>query len=187
MFKKFSISGGSKKEDTPDPQAANISGPTDVKPVVHVEFDPETGTFKGLPDVWRSAVPEGCSTDEVSAKNIPSHVAPTAARKESIMKNPTPIISAPFNFEHRTHVTVDPNSESGFKGLPDEWRALLNGSGISKTEVDENPQAVLDSLQFFTEGPKPLPLSKEAETKMKEAVKIIYSDPRVEYTDLKKI
>lgn len=32
---------------------------------MHVEWDPETGTFKGLPDVWAKMMPEGVAQDTV--------------------------------------------------------------------------------------------------------------------------
>lgn len=49
--------GGSGAGDAPG--AGGISRPTNVQRVVHVEWDPKTGTFKGLPNVWKSALPDG--------------------------------------------------------------------------------------------------------------------------------
>ena len=43
----------------PGAAAGGIGRPTNVQRVVHVEWDPKTGTFKGLPSVWKSALPEG--------------------------------------------------------------------------------------------------------------------------------
>jgi hypothetical protein len=63
------------------------------------------------------------------------------------------MISAPFNVQHNIHVQVDPASNTGFKGLPPEWDAMLSASGISKAEISAHPQAVLDILQFHMEGP----------------------------------
>jgi hypothetical protein len=48
---------------------------------------------------------------------------------------------------HRNHVIE--------QGLPPEWRAMLDSSGITRAEVAANPQAVLDVLQFHMEGPPP--------------------------------
>ncbi|KAI9159487.1 Protein kinase [Blastocladiella emersonii ATCC 22665] len=54
----------------------------------------------------------------------------------------------PTNFQHHTHVNVDP--ESGMLlGLPDEWKSLLQGSAISREDMIKNPQAVLDVLEFY--------------------------------------
>jgi hypothetical protein len=50
--------GGGGAGDAP---GAGIGRPTNVQRVVHVEWDPKTGTFKGLPNVWKSALPDGAS------------------------------------------------------------------------------------------------------------------------------
>jgi hypothetical protein len=38
------------------------------------------------------------------------------------------------------------------EGLPEEWRAMLKSSGITKEDVKSNPQEVLDVLKFSSEG-----------------------------------
>ncbi|CDS09342.1 hypothetical protein LRAMOSA10702 [Lichtheimia ramosa] len=59
-------------------------------------------------------------------------------------------ISSPYNLVHVTHVGFD--SQTGeFTGLPREWLILLQQSGISKREQQENPQAVLDVIGFYKE------------------------------------
>ncbi|ORZ41315.1 kinase-like domain-containing protein [Catenaria anguillulae PL171] len=60
-------------------------------------------------------------------------------------------VSGPTNFKHTMHVGFDSNS-GALTGLPDQWRALLNSSAISREEMASNPQAVLDVLQFYTSG-----------------------------------
>eukprot|EP00013_Stygamoeba_regulata_P023814 CAMPEP_0177648682 /NCGR_PEP_ID=MMETSP0447-20121125/10958_1 /TAXON_ID=0 /ORGANISM="Stygamoeba regulata, Strain BSH-02190019" /LENGTH=534 /DNA_ID=CAMNT_0019151339 /DNA_START=121 /DNA_END=1725 /DNA_ORIENTATION=+ len=56
-------------------------------------------------------------------------------------------LSAPSNFRHMQHVGY--NYQTGeFEGMPPEWAAMLAGSGISKDEVEANPQAVLEALEF---------------------------------------
>jgi len=55
-------------------------------------------------------------------------------------------VSAPFNVHHDIH--VDFNSETGFSGLPDEWKALLQSSSITKMEVITHSDVVLDVLKF---------------------------------------
>lgn len=48
-------------------------------------------------------------------------------------------ISAPTGFKHEVHVGFD--KESGdFTGLPNEWKNLLDSSGISREEQANNPQ-----------------------------------------------
>ena len=62
-----------------------------------------------------------------------------------------PEISGPFEFKHTVHVGF--NADSGeFTGLPEQWKKLLESSGISKQEQLKNPQAVLDVLDFYTQG-----------------------------------
>lgn len=38
-----------------------------------------------------------------------------------------------------------------FKGLPDQWNALLKGSKITPEDAAKNPQTVLEALEFYTE------------------------------------
>eukprot|EP00045_Choanoeca_perplexa_P002078 m.22947 g.22947 ORF g.22947 m.22947 type:complete len:490 (-) comp11308_c0_seq1:77-1546(-) len=59
-------------------------------------------------------------------------------------------ISGPLDFVHEVHVGFDPHSGE-FSGLPPQWSALLQISGISKNEIARNPQAMVDVLGFFTE------------------------------------
>ncbi|KAI8341158.1 kinase-like domain-containing protein [Chlamydoabsidia padenii] len=59
-------------------------------------------------------------------------------------------ISSPYNIVHVTHVGF--NQQTGeFTGLPREWLLLLHESGITKKEQKENPQTVLDVLEFYKE------------------------------------
>ncbi|CDH55976.1 pkinase-domain-containing protein [Lichtheimia corymbifera JMRC:FSU:9682] len=61
---------------------------------------------------------------------------------------PTMDISTPYNTIHVTHVGYDPVA-GVFTGLPREWQILLNQSGITKTEQEQNPQAVIDAIEFY--------------------------------------
>lgn len=40
-------------------------------------------------------------------------------------------------------------ADSIFQGMPDEWKAILHSSNISKQEQKNNPQAVIDVLKWF--------------------------------------
>ena len=55
-------------------------------------------------------------------------------------------VSEPFNVQHNIH--VDFSTETGFRGLPPEWDAMLKSSGITRDEVRENPDDVLKVLEF---------------------------------------
>merc|ERR1711976_315098 len=61
-----------------------------------------------------------------------------------------PEISHPIGFKHTVHVGFDPSTNE-FTGLPDEWRDLLQSSNITEDERAQNPQAVVDVLQFWTQ------------------------------------
>ncbi|KAL4065879.1 STE/STE20/PAKA protein kinase [Scleroderma citrinum] len=62
-----------------------------------------------------------------------------------------PEISTPYDPVHLTHVGF--NSSTGeFTGLPKEWQQLLQESGISRSEQEKNPQAVMDIVKFYQEG-----------------------------------
>jgi hypothetical protein len=58
-------------------------------------------------------------------------------------------IGAPFDFKQLVHVTVDPTSASGFNGLPGVWETSLMQSKISKEEIMENPDAMLEVFSFM--------------------------------------
>ncbi|KAH7151877.1 kinase-like domain-containing protein [Dactylonectria estremocensis] len=61
-----------------------------------------------------------------------------------------PVISAPENPVHVTHVGYD-SATGQFTGLPKEWQRLINESGIPEKERRENPQTMVDILQFYKE------------------------------------
>jgi p21-activated kinase 1 len=62
-----------------------------------------------------------------------------------------PEISTPYDPVHLTHVGF--NSSTGeFTGLPKEWQQLLQESGISRSEQEKNPQAVMEIVKFYQEG-----------------------------------
>jgi len=58
------------------------------------------------------------------------------------------VISSPTNFEHTLHVRLDlANGE--FIGMPEEWKQTLQNSSITLNERLQNPQAVIDALDFY--------------------------------------
>ena len=105
-----------------------------------VTFDQATGTFTGLPKEWKKKL----------------------AEKKDKGKKPAVAISSPFNVQHKMHVKKDPHSSTGFSGLPPHWKTLLECSGITKEEVNNHADEVLDVLKFHMGGgppPKKLPPS----------------------------
>ncbi|KAL1868038.1 hypothetical protein VTK73DRAFT_3885 [Phialemonium thermophilum] len=61
-----------------------------------------------------------------------------------------PLISAPENPVHVTHVGYD-SSTGQFTGLPKEWQRMLNDAGISEKDRREHPQILVDVITFYKE------------------------------------
>ncbi|ANZ74927.1 BA75_02981T0 [Komagataella pastoris] len=59
-------------------------------------------------------------------------------------------VSKPTNFTHKTHVGFDPTSGK-YTGLPNEWKSLLEHSHITNEDWNENPSAVIDVLNFYSD------------------------------------
>ncbi|EGC45108.1 serine/threonine protein kinase CLA4 [Histoplasma capsulatum var. duboisii H88] len=59
-------------------------------------------------------------------------------------------VSNPTNFSHRVHVGFDPRT-GAFTGLPAEWEKLLSTSAITKEDYKNNPQAVIEALEFYSD------------------------------------
>lgn len=97
------------------------------------------------------------------------------------------IVSPPFSVQHNVHVDFD--SDTGFKGLPPEWEALLKAGQISSSEVIENPDEVLACLQvqsnFINQKPIPQQLPDEKSVSLHDLV--LTEDPNEFYKDIKKI
>ncbi|AEO58038.1 hypothetical protein MYCTH_2305012 [Thermothelomyces thermophilus ATCC 42464] len=62
-------------------------------------------------------------------------------------------VSNPSNFSHAVHVGFNPQTGQ-FTGLPEEWTRLLNSSAITKEDVEKNPQAVFEVLDFYSDMTK---------------------------------
>lgn len=56
-------------------------------------------------------------------------------------------VGPPSQFQHKTHVKVDPSNPTGFAGLPREWEIMLKHSGIDRDMALKNPDELLDVLQ----------------------------------------
>jgi len=77
------------------------------------------------------------------------------------------VVSSPFNVQHNIH--VDFNSETGFTGLPPEWEKMLKNANITREEVIENADAVLEVLEFANRGNQPAQKNKPANVPISEA------------------
>jgi len=95
------------------------------------------------------------------------------------------MVSHPFNVQHNIH--VDFNSSTGFSGLPSEWETMLISSDITKEEVLEKPDEVLQLLEFqanYQEGSH-MPLPDDKIINLSDLIS--KDDPTVIYTNQKKV
>lgn len=68
-----------------------------------------------------------------------------------LQRLPSNMVSAPVNFTHKVHVGYD-HETGNFSGLPPEWEKLLKASNITRQDYQQDPQAVIDALQFYKEN-----------------------------------
>lgn len=90
------------------------------------------------------SVPE----ERKSRNKIISMFASEKGAKKKERDKERPEISSPSDFEHTIHVGFDAVTGE-FTGMPEQWARLLQTSNISKSEQKQNPQAVLDILNFY--------------------------------------
>ncbi|GIY72161.1 hypothetical protein CEXT_84021 [Caerostris extrusa] len=93
------------------------------------------------------------------------------------------VISPPLNFEHTLHVGFDPDTGE-FTGLPETWSMLLKNSNITKLEQKENPQAVLDVLNW---GNPAVGISYFSDPGSCNALMNVASQPKSDVVQLKKL
>ncbi|KAK4190394.1 putative serine/threonine-protein kinase CLA4 [Podospora australis] len=86
-------------------------------------------------------------------------------------------VSNPTNFSHAVHVGFNPQTGQ-FTGLPEAWTKLLNSSAITKEDVERNPQAVFEVLDFYSKD-----LSKRAEEQDQYATPISTPSPSLSAND----
>ena len=95
--------------------SSTIQDPTNVQRCIHVEWDPETGTFTGLPEVWAKMLPDGVAQETKDTGDLPSHVAPSVPVKKAAAAPMESVIGMPFNVKHNINVKIDSHSSTGFK------------------------------------------------------------------------
>ncbi|PPQ91857.1 hypothetical protein CVT25_000732 [Psilocybe cyanescens] len=119
----------------------------------HFYADPQESLPSGPSNDYISSAPPSTNTRIRSRSGTASKAKKGVLGMMSEMFN-TPKrveISTPFDPVHLTHVGF--NSSTGeFTGLPKEWQQLLQESGISRSEQEKNPQAVMEIVKFYQEG-----------------------------------
>lgn len=148
-----------KKDDTPPQQDIVIGAPTGFQRGFHVEVDIENGTLKGVPTEWKGTIGEGAQVAEDTSKINPLLLPQKPQSEQDKMEGL--VISKPFGFKHNIHVDYD--SETGFSGLPSEWENMLKDSGLSKTQVLENPETALMAMEYVSGGMQPINKGQRAQ------------------------
>ncbi|KAI7821943.1 hypothetical protein BC939DRAFT_454994 [Gamsiella multidivaricata] len=123
----------------------SIGKPTDVEHGIHVEYNAERRKFMGIPDVWQNEVP---TDDPLDTTCISPHLVPTARQPSGPSEEHR--IGWPYNVQHKAHVDIDisHNGKVGLKGLPNEWKTVLEAQGISEQDIKKHPQALRKLMQF---------------------------------------
>ncbi|KAK8796018.1 hypothetical protein WA171_003982 [Blastocystis sp. BT1] len=97
-------------------------------------------------------------------------------------------VSKPKNFQSMNHVEIDPNSELGLKGLPEQWKVLLKSSNISKDMAMKNKEALVDCFAYMEDHSKPAPLPKVEDfiQELDQAAFLRREDPMKVYVNINK-
>ena len=100
--------------------------PRHFKRAISIVVDNEGGRFVGMPTVWREMLhlSPTMSINEIDISGLDEHIAPqpptSTIRYQMEQQSETAfLISKPTNVKHEEFkVEVDPNSATGFRGLP---------------------------------------------------------------------
>ncbi|KAG0080897.1 p21 protein (Cdc42 Rac)-activated kinase [Podila epicladia] len=138
-----SLSQWSPGRKTFPKKIVNIGKPTDIEHGIHVEYNPERRKFMGIPDVWQNEVP---TDDPLDTTCISPHLVPTPRPTHQDEHS----IGWPYNVQHKAHVDIDitGSGKVGLKGLPNEWKAVLEEQGITEQEIKQHPQALQKLMQL---------------------------------------
>jgi hypothetical protein len=119
--------------------------------MLSIRFDNETGTFSGLPILWRELLdmPLEQSKDEINTEDWDDSIAPLKPPAKVLYKLKASsgeneyVISNPTKSDKVFKVEYD-KKKNGFKGLPKEFEAFL--PTFTREEIMQNPEAVLQSI-----------------------------------------
>jgi p21-activated kinase 1 len=133
-----------------------ISNPYDVRDGVKMTIDAATGQYCNVPRCLVGFIPMAAARSVAHDDSIDASLRPSLPTGDSR----GPQVSMPYEVAHVVHVDMD--SETGFRGLPPEWEALLKKSKVSKDEVLKNPETVLEVMNFMKEPTKAPELPAQA-------------------------
>lgn len=180
---------GKKEKKSPTKTKSDkisVSSPYDVEDGVKITLNLKTGQYQNVPKCLLGVVPVASASSFADDKTIDRSLMPALPKP----KGGGPVVSMPYDFTHEVHVEVDFNTDTGFKGLPPEWAIILKKSNISKQDVMDNPQAVVDAMKFMNEPSQqaaiPIVQASNADLPALEDI-LIPSDPREFLQDLEKL
>ncbi|VDL30843.1 unnamed protein product [Hymenolepis diminuta] len=104
---------------------SEISLPTNVAKLIHVEFDPKTKTFKGLPETWQELIAQANFTTEEQISHQ-AEIISACQTHDKFMKQQ----------EHNEKFLGV--SGSSLDDLDESNRKLSTGSGLENGNVDHN-------------------------------------------------
>ncbi|XP_015794281.1 serine/threonine-protein kinase PAK 3 isoform X1 [Tetranychus urticae] len=129
------------------PYNSNSSVPVDLRPLPK---EPEKGNSVASKVIKKGlkVKPSKSHKNDKKDHNVNFGVHGSSNHNQSSSFVHKPFISSPTNFEHTIHVRFDAHTGE-FTGMPESWNKLLQHSNISKIEQKNNPQAVLDVLNWY--------------------------------------
>ncbi|CAD8195863.1 unnamed protein product [Paramecium octaurelia] len=171
-----------KNSNAPNGQISNFQSH------IQITRDPVTGKLLGVPKEWADLNGLKLEIDKnktVETKNLPSSVQPSELPEAILDLINEPIMSAPFNLQHKIHIEIDPTAQLGLKGLPPEWIEKLQKADLQKADIEQNPQVMIQIIANYEDGvyrqtKLTLPTNDEFIQQVME-IKFIEQDPSILY------
>ncbi|KAF2804722.1 Pkinase-domain-containing protein [Mytilinidion resinicola] len=157
-----SVQQSNSNPPRPPPQHAHTADPRFISPKLR-----QSASFQALGRVMETITPPRSDGGTKSPRQRYSDEGDTAKNRKSdggkkkggfssfmnsMLGSPRrPTISTPTNPMHVTHVSID-NETGEYTGLPMEWQRMLKQNGITEQEQKQNPQAIMDVVNFYKEN-----------------------------------
>ena len=183
------------RESDQGPQVV-MGKPKKFEKVISVDHDNKTGTFSGLPTIWRDLLelPLSNSKNEINTSNLDASIAPVQPSKriQYVIKEKNAegayIISAPQIVEKTFQVRYDKKLKR-LVGLPKGMEHL--GEGFEEHEIDGDMGNVLDAIgaaaRLEEDQVQPLPSESDFTSELGKAAHFSLEDPSKFYEIVKKI
>lgn len=153
---------GSDQEEDEKPPAPPVRLTSTLRTDKQAQCDPIN--LRPLPQLPIENAEDNSTSSNYSSKSRFTLLSKSFRSNKSSNKNNSPnsssnsnsgstcgdksVISAPTGFEHTVHISYDP-IKGQFLGMPENWARLLKEADISKSEQENNPEAVLNVLKWF--------------------------------------